>query len=85
LQNNSIPEALYTLKKLSDLNLEYTCTAGKLSKNIGNLKEMVSLQLHGNFIAGTIPQEVEGMSKVQTFKLGRNPISGGSFCFVLCK
>jgi hypothetical protein len=76
LQNNSIPESLYTLKKLSDLNLEYTCTAGKLSKNIGNLKEMVSLQLHGNFIAGSIPQEVEGMSKIQTFKLGRNPFSG---------
>ena len=37
---------------------------------------MQTLELHGNYIGGTIPQEVEGMKDILTFKLGRNPLGG---------
>ena len=77
LGNSSIPSSLYTLTKLQSINLEYTCTGGTLSTDIGNLRNMVNLSLHGNYIHGTIPQALDQLSDLMTFKLGRNPFTGG--------
>jgi hypothetical protein len=45
-----IPDGVYTLTKLNTLNLEYSCTGGTLKSEVGNLKNMVNLSLHGNYI-----------------------------------
>jgi len=75
--NSSIPKAVYGLKKLQSINLEYTCTGGTLLPDIGGLTAMVNLSIHGNFIHGSIPQELDNLSELMTFKLGRNPFTGG--------
>ena len=75
--NSSIPASLYTLKKLEVINLEYTCTGGTLSPDIGALTAMTNLSIHGNFIHGAIPQEIDNLSELEIFKLGRNPFTGG--------
>lgn len=40
---------------------------------------MLSLQhilMHGNFLSGTLPPEIDNLAKLVDHKLGRNPISG---------
>jgi hypothetical protein len=76
-KNASIPAGLYTLAKLRNLNLEYTCTGGTLPAAIGQLRSMVNISLHGNYIGGTIPAAMDQLSELMTFKLGRNPFTGG--------
>ena len=74
--NTSIPDSLYSLVNLTKLDLAYTCRGGTISPLIGGLKKIQILELHGNYISGTIPQEVDGMANMREFKLGRNPIIG---------
>ena len=45
--------------------------------SFGGLTAMVNLSIHGNFIHGAIPQELDNLSELMTFKLGRNPFTGG--------
>lgn len=77
LGKTPLPEGFYRLSKLRDLNLEYTCLGGSLADDFGSFPHMLSLQLHGNFLTGKIPQSIDKMSKLEVFKLGRNPLSGG--------
>jgi len=72
---NSSVAPLFKLAKLKELNTEYTCTGGTL-EGIGGLRSIESLQLHGNYISGTIPEDINQLTEVQVLKLGRNPISG---------
>jgi hypothetical protein len=76
LQPSPDPDAVYTLTKLKTLNLEYTCTAGALKPEIGNLVNMANLSLHGNYIGGTLPLELDNMKEIGTSKLGHSPVTG---------
>eukprot|EP01084_Bolivina_argentea_P142069 249600_1 len=76
LQNSSLPETFYNLTKLTDINIEYVCLSGIISDNIANLKNLVSLQNHGNYIYGTIPMALDKCTNLEILKLGRNPING---------
>lgn len=71
-----IPDTFYNLVKLTDIDAEYMCLGGPISPLIGNLVNLVSIQIHGNFLNGTIPLEFNKLTELQVFKLGRNPLSG---------
>lgn len=53
----AVPAGLFGLAKLEQLNLEYSCSGGRLD-GFGNLTRLTSLQLHGNYFSGTIPTEL---------------------------
>lgn len=74
-KNSSLPNGFFTLTKLQYIDLEYTCLGGTLN-GFGNLTSLLSLQLHGNYISGSIPQDLEKLTEIVVLKLGRNPISG---------
>lgn len=42
----------------------------------GQLTNLVSLQIHGNYFNGTIPQSLGNLKEVTILKLGRNPLTG---------
>lgn len=71
----SLPASFFGLDKLSNVDLEYSCLGGELD-GFSNLTAITSLQLHGNFISGSIPAQFEALQQVEILKLGRNPISG---------
>jgi len=72
---NSSLEHVFGLTKLRDVNVEYACLGGTL-EGIGSMRAIESFQAHGNFITGTIPQEINQLVNVVILKLGRNPITG---------
>jgi len=72
---NSSLAPLFKLAKLKELDTEYTCTGGTLD-GIEGLKSIESFQVHGNYIAGTIPATIAELTNVQVLKLGRNPLTG---------
>lgn len=76
LNGSALPDGLFSLKQLSDLDLEYTCMGGTLRPEVGRLTSLTSLQLHGNYIGGTIPTELGRLTALQILKLGRNPFTG---------
>jgi hypothetical protein len=64
LGKTALPASFFTLSKLTDLNLEYTCLGGTLD-GFAKLTKLTSLQIHGNFISGGIPQEMEQLKDVR--------------------
>eukprot|EP00039_Didymoeca_costata_P028979 m.22765 g.22765 ORF g.22765 m.22765 type:complete len:351 (-) comp7435_c0_seq1:53-1105(-) len=74
-KNTSLPQDFFLLTELTDVDLEYSCLGGTL-EGFGTLTKLVSLQLHGNYITGTIPMELNNLKDVEILKLGRNPITG---------
>jgi len=72
---NSSMAPLFGLTKLKNIDVEYTCIGGTL-EGIRELKAIESFQVHGNYISGTIPQEIDELTNVVILKLGRNPITG---------
>lgn len=73
--HNSSLSPLFGLAKLTNVNVEYACVGGSL-EGVGAMKAIQSFQVHGNFISGTIPQEIDELTNVVILKLGRNPITG---------
>merc|ERR1719273_2134562 len=76
-KNSTIPEDFYNLRALTSINMEYTCISGPLSHSIGKLTNLEELSIHGNFLNSTIPNEINKLTKLKIFKLGRNPFVGG--------
>lgn len=83
-QNSTLPAAFFSMSKLSDVNLEYTCSAGTLD-GFGSMTQMTSLQIHGNYFNGTVPKSLGNLKKVTILKLGRNPLTGTLPVFALPK
>eukprot|EP00040_Diaphanoeca_grandis_P015877 m.81570 g.81570 ORF g.81570 m.81570 type:complete len:364 (-) comp25435_c0_seq1:16-1107(-) len=73
--NSSLPAGFFKLSSLQWLDLEYTCLGGTLD-GFGDLTSLTTLELHGNYIHGAIPQSLEGLVNIVTLKIGRNPITG---------
>jgi len=76
VHSTGIPDSFYSLTKLTDIDAEYMCLGGGISPLIGNLVNLVSIQIHGNYLNGTIPLEFNKLTSLQIFKLGRNPLTG---------
>ena len=77
LHNTSLPDSFYNLKNIESIDMEYTCLGGYVSDLMGeNWLNLKSLQIHGNYLRGTIPSNLDNCHDLEVLKLGRNPISG---------
>lgn len=53
LRRSVIPDSFWTLTKLKKIDFEYTCIAGPVPEDIGNLTALTSIEFHGNYLNGT--------------------------------
>ncbi|XP_030966087.1 probable LRR receptor-like serine/threonine-protein kinase At1g56140 isoform X3 [Quercus lobata] len=74
--NAEIPEALWNLTFLTDLNLGKTYMRGKLSPSIGNLKQIQNLNLGDNALSGELPKELGNLTDLRRLFLGPNNFTG---------
>ncbi|GLJ30444.1 hypothetical protein SUGI_0602620 [Cryptomeria japonica] len=76
LDPNIIPEEIYSLKGLNILCLSNISLLGTISPSIGNLTELVKLELSYNYLNGTIPKEITRLSKLYQLELYNNYLAG---------
>ncbi|KAM6570470.1 hypothetical protein CsatB_018455 [Cannabis sativa] len=71
-----IPEELWTLTFLSDLNLAQNLLSGSLSPSIGNLTNMQYLSLGINALSGEVPKELGQLTELISLSFSSNNFSG---------
>ena len=72
----SIPEELYSMVALQELELFACNVSGPVSPSIGNLTELTLLRLESNALTGGIPEEVGNLDKLLEISLGNNQLTG---------
>ncbi|PON58301.1 Phosphorylase kinase, gamma catalytic subunit [Trema orientale] len=71
-----IPEELWNLTFLFNLNLAQNFLTGSISPSIGNLTSMQYLSFGTNSLSGEIPKEVGQLTKLISLSFGANNFSG---------
>ncbi|KAI3510085.1 hypothetical protein L1887_25612 [Cichorium endivia] len=71
-----IPEGLWTLIYLTNLNLAQNYLTGPLSPSIGNLTRMQWLNLDINALSGQVPPELGQLTDLRSLSFGTNIFSG---------
>nr|GMC53331.1 probable LRR receptor-like serine/threonine-protein kinase At1g56140 isoform X1 [Ipomoea batatas] len=71
-----IPDELWNLTSLIDLDLGQNYLTGTLSPSIGNLRGMQYLSLGINALSGELPKELELLTEIRSFAIGSNNFSG---------
>ncbi|KAF3438259.1 hypothetical protein FNV43_RR21020 [Rhamnella rubrinervis] len=71
-----IPEELWTLTYLFDLDLRRNYLTGSLSPSIGNLTRLQYLTIGINALSGEIPKEVGQLTELLSFSVAGNNFSG---------
>ncbi|XP_060187387.1 probable LRR receptor-like serine/threonine-protein kinase At1g56140 isoform X1 [Lycium barbarum] len=71
-----IPDELWSLTFLNDLNLGRNYLTGTLSPSIGNLTRMQYLNIGINALSGELPKELGLLSDLRSFGFGANNFSG---------
>ncbi|KAL3364899.1 hypothetical protein AABB24_013590 [Solanum stoloniferum] len=71
-----IPDELWSLTFLDDLNLGQNYLTGTLSPSIGNLTQMKWLTFGVNALSGEIPKELGLLTELLSLSLGTNNFSG---------
>ncbi|XP_010557133.1 PREDICTED: probable LRR receptor-like serine/threonine-protein kinase At1g56140 isoform X2 [Tarenaya hassleriana] len=71
-----IPEELWTLVYISNLNLFQNRLTGSLSPGIGNLTRMQWLTFGANAMSGPVPKEIGLLSDLRSLALDMNNFSG---------
>ncbi|XP_062118264.1 probable LRR receptor-like serine/threonine-protein kinase At1g56140 [Humulus lupulus] len=71
-----IPEELWTLTFLSELNLARNLLTGSLSPSIGNLTDMQDLSIESNALSGEVPKELGRLTKLISLSFSSNNFSG---------
>ncbi|KAM4071026.1 hypothetical protein ACB094_11G030300 [Castanea mollissima] len=71
-----IPEELWSLTFLFNLNLSQNYLTGNLSASIGNLISMQYLTLAFNALSGTLPKELGNLMNLISLSLSTNKFSG---------
>ncbi|XP_018452216.1 probable LRR receptor-like serine/threonine-protein kinase At1g56130 [Raphanus sativus] len=72
----TIPEELWTLEYLTNLNLGQNFLTGPLSPAIGNLTRMEWLTFGINALSGSIPKEIGLLRDLKSLAVGSNYFSG---------
>ncbi|KAK6940306.1 Serine-threonine/tyrosine-protein kinase, catalytic domain [Dillenia turbinata] len=70
------PEQILALLRLNWLYMSNCSIAGRIPPGIGNLTELVNLELSQNYISGPIPQEISKLSKLWQIELYSNNLTG---------
>ena len=81
LSNNAfgwkpLPDELFALTALTDLNLENARLAGTIPTQIGLLSNLVRLNLVGNDFSGQIPSEIGSLGTLELLELSNNDFYG---------
>ncbi|KAA8523441.1 hypothetical protein F0562_009864 [Nyssa sinensis] len=71
-----IPDELWTLTFLTNLNLGQNYLTGRLSASIGNLTRLQYLNLGINALSGELPKELGKLSDLRSLSFGSNNFSG---------
>ena len=71
-----IPEEVYSLRNLDNLNLGENNLSGMLSPKIGQLTKLRGLILHNNQFSGSLPTEIGQLRELSTFRITQNQFSG---------
>ncbi|TXG71289.1 hypothetical protein EZV62_006224 [Acer yangbiense] len=71
-----IPEELWTLTFLTNLNLDQNYLTGPLSASVGNLTRMQYFTVGINALSGELPKELGNMTDMRSFGIGSNNFSG---------
>ncbi|TXG71232.1 hypothetical protein EZV62_006167 [Acer yangbiense] len=71
-----IPDELWTLTFLTNLNLDHNYLTGPLSPSIGNLTRMQYFTIGTNALSGELPKELGKMTDMRLFAIGSNNFSG---------
>ncbi|KAM5586738.1 putative LRR receptor-like serine/threonine-protein kinase [Rosa sericea] len=71
-----LPDELWTLSYLFNLNLGQNYLTGPLSASIGNLTSMQYLSLGINALSGELPKELGNLTELISFAIGTNNFSG---------
>ncbi|KAK1589077.1 hypothetical protein Q3G72_030273 [Acer saccharum] len=71
-----IPDELWTLTFLTNLNLGQNYLTGPLSASIGNLTSMQYFTVGINALSGELPKEIGNMTDMRSFAIGSNNFSG---------
>ncbi|KAL9662304.1 hypothetical protein QQ045_027137 [Rhodiola kirilowii] len=71
-----IPDALWNLTYLSNLNIGQNYLTGSLSPSIGNLTRMQYLSLGINALSGQLPKELGLLTDLRSLAFGTNNFSG---------
>ncbi|KAL8240936.1 hypothetical protein R6Q59_014291 [Mikania micrantha] len=80
-EGNSLSDVLGSFfncesSKLESLRFGSSGLSGTLPPQLGNLNNLVNIDLYGNSISGLIPDTLGNLSSLQTLELGSNSISG---------
>ncbi|KAB1216929.1 hypothetical protein CJ030_MR4G016058 [Morella rubra] len=71
-----IPEDLWTLTFLTNLNLARNYLTGNLSSSVGNLTHMQRLEIGHNSLSGELPKELGNLTDLRFLSFGSNKFSG---------
>ena len=63
----SIPEELYNLENLRQMDLNDNELTGTISENIGNLLQMSFFQIENNLFTGMVPSQMGSLVQLGTF------------------
>uniref|UniRef100_A0A7S4SGL3 Leucine-rich repeat-containing N-terminal plant-type domain-containing protein n=1 Tax=Ditylum brightwellii TaxID=49249 RepID=A0A7S4SGL3_9STRA len=72
----SIPDGLYSLRKLTNLYLHNTTLTGTLSPKVSNWAELNNLYLGNNELIGEVPKEITMLRKLRFLILHANKFNG---------
>lgn len=73
---SQIPDEIFLLTKLKDLDLEQLNFVGPISQQIGSLTNLERLNLFDNDLTGTIPKTIGNLRDLDTLILSHNRLSG---------
>ncbi|KAG5526941.1 hypothetical protein RHGRI_028021 [Rhododendron griersonianum] len=71
-----IPDELWSLSYLNDLNLAQNYLTGPVSPSIGNLTRMQYMTLGHNSLSGEVPKELGKLTELRTLAFSTNNFSG---------
>nr|GMC53327.1 probable LRR receptor-like serine/threonine-protein kinase At1g56140 isoform X1 [Ipomoea batatas] len=71
-----IPDELWNLTSINDLNLGQNYLNGTLSRSIGNLRRLQYLTVGKNALSGVLPKELGLLTDLRSFSISTNNFSG---------
>ncbi|XP_059291339.1 probable leucine-rich repeat receptor-like protein kinase At2g33170 [Lycium ferocissimum] len=79
LHDNSfygIPNELYNLSNLDDVNLCNNMISGPIAEEFGKLSSLVSFVAYTNNLTGPVPRSIGSLKNLSIFRVGQNTLSG---------
>ncbi|QHO16474.1 Receptor-like protein kinase [Arachis hypogaea] len=76
LLSGEIPDSLFQISQLQEVNLHSNHLSSPIPTSIDNLTELLRLDLHGNRLTGTISSSIGNCMKLEVLVLNENKLEG---------